>query len=483
MHLGWAVDSQESWTKAAYALEGHVIRRAALLAVLLTTLPGVAAAQDAQYWTYQYGTRANLLGGAVVGSVVDVSATYYNPGALALIAEPELVATSKVFELTQLALQPDVGTQIDLDNLRFDLAPGFVGGIAPFAFLGDDVLGYSIFTRHQFKANMDAVRVGTLDELPEVTEEGDYLGLIHLRQDMSEFWVGVTWSRRLGRRAAIGVSTYVASRNHKYTNRTLFESMDVLLEGAFSTREIFWSYWDYRLLWKVGIAAEWQGVSLGFTLTTPSISVFNSGRALINLAQSGVDTDGDGADDQFFATTFQESLSASFKSPLSLGLGASYSPRGSTTIHFSTEYFAKVNERSVMELADFEIQSSGDTVSASLNQKLDDVLNFALGVEHELSPTVTGYASFRTDFSARPAATPGMATVSSWDLYFITAGSAFRVGTADLTLGVAFGWGGDTIEGEGPSLPSGPQDGLVIGVPETLKVKYRTLRFILSFAI
>jgi hypothetical protein len=146
---------------------------------LSAALPGVAAAQDAQYWTYQYGTRANLLGGAVVGSVVDVSATYYNPGALALIEEPELVATSKVFELTQLALQPDIGTQIDLDNLRFDLAPGFVGGIAPFAFLGDDVLGYSIFTRHQFKANLDATSVGALDELPGVTEEGDYLGLVN----------------------------------------------------------------------------------------------------------------------------------------------------------------------------------------------------------------------------------------------------------------------------------------------------------------
>jgi hypothetical protein len=450
---------------------------------LSAALPGVAAAQDAQYWTYQYGTRANLLGGAVVGSVVDVSATYYNPGALALIEEPELVATSKVFELTQLALQPDIGTQIDLDNLRFDLAPGFVGGIAPFAFLGDDVLGYSIFTRHQFKANLDATSVGALDELPGVTEEGDYLGLVRVRQDMSELWVGVTWSRRLGRRTALGVTTYVASRNHKFANRAVFESMTAALDGAFSTQEVNWSYWDYRLLWKVGIAAEWQGFSLGFTLTTPSLSVFNSGRALLNYAQTGLDTDGDGTDDQLFAANFQEGLSASFKSPLSLALGASYSLSGSTTIHFSTEYFGKVDERSVMDLAEFEIQSSGESVSASLNQELDDVLNFALGVEHELSPTVAGYASFRTDFSALPAGTRGMATVSSWDLYYITAGSAFRIGTADLTLGVAFGWGADTIVREAPALPDPAQDGLAIGLPESLEVKYRTLRFILSFAI
>ena len=32
-------------------------------------MPSAVHAQDAHYWTYQYGTRSNLLGGAVVGSV------------------------------------------------------------------------------------------------------------------------------------------------------------------------------------------------------------------------------------------------------------------------------------------------------------------------------------------------------------------------------------------------------------------------------
>ncbi|UCC83365.1 MAG: hypothetical protein JSW46_00085, partial [Gemmatimonadota bacterium] len=125
----------------------------------------------------------------------------------------------------------------------------------------------------------------------------------------------------------------------------------------------------------------------------------------------------------------------------------------------------------------------GDSVSASLNQELDDVLNFALGVEHEFSPTVAGYASFRTDFSARPTEARADAVVASWDLYFITAGSAFRIGTADLTLGVSFGWGGETIRRGPASIPTAFEQGLVIGAPGSLKVKYRTLRFILAFSI
>ena len=33
----------------------------------------VVVAQDTHYWTYQYGMRAELLGGAAVGSVLDIS--------------------------------------------------------------------------------------------------------------------------------------------------------------------------------------------------------------------------------------------------------------------------------------------------------------------------------------------------------------------------------------------------------------------------
>jgi hypothetical protein len=41
---------------------------------------GPATAQDSQWWTNQYGNRARLLGGAVIGSARDLSAVYYNPG-------------------------------------------------------------------------------------------------------------------------------------------------------------------------------------------------------------------------------------------------------------------------------------------------------------------------------------------------------------------------------------------------------------------
>ncbi len=39
-----------------------------LVLSLLLAAPAGGTAQDANYWTYQFGTRSNLLGGAVMGS-------------------------------------------------------------------------------------------------------------------------------------------------------------------------------------------------------------------------------------------------------------------------------------------------------------------------------------------------------------------------------------------------------------------------------
>ena len=70
------------------------MRRAArLMTVLLALLSGsaLAPAQDAHYWTYGYGPIGQLTEGALVGGVSDLSAVFYNPGALALVEKPRFV--------------------------------------------------------------------------------------------------------------------------------------------------------------------------------------------------------------------------------------------------------------------------------------------------------------------------------------------------------------------------------------------------------
>ena len=87
----------------------------------------LAPAQDAHYWTDQFGNRARLLGGAVVGSVRDLSATYYNPGSLALVPTAELLLAGNVLSYTRY--DATTGPQQEkLSSSTFGLSPLVVRG-------------------------------------------------------------------------------------------------------------------------------------------------------------------------------------------------------------------------------------------------------------------------------------------------------------------------------------------------------------------
>ena len=104
------------------------IRAAWFLIVLLLPSTSVLVAQDSHYWTNQFGNRARLLGGAVIGSVDDVSAVYYNPGALALVDDVKLALAGRVIEIQNVSIEGFESETGDTNDLRLDLAPALFAG-------------------------------------------------------------------------------------------------------------------------------------------------------------------------------------------------------------------------------------------------------------------------------------------------------------------------------------------------------------------
>jgi hypothetical protein len=430
---------------------------------------GDALAQDAHYWTYQFGTRANLLSGAVVGSVVDLGAAFYNPGALTLIEEPDIISTQKVFELSDITYDPDVGVDVSLNHLRLDVAPGYVAGILPFRFLRNHVLAYSLFTRYLFKAQLSGAAVGRLEDLDE-TLSGDFFTEADVIRELNESWGGLSWSFPLGAKVGFGVSLFGAYRSQKGSNRVQVQILEDLAGLAFSQNQSAYSYWQFRVLAKAGVTFDWLGNSLGMTVTTPGLGLLGDGRVLFNNTLAALDT--------VFVADYQEGLSPDYQSPLSIALGSARR-WGATTLHVTGEWFARVDEYNVLDPQDFVGQTTGDTISLRLTQALDPVVNFAVGLQHDFQSQLTGYLSFRTDYSARKPEQSSDISAATWNIYYVTAGGAFRIGTADLTLGLAFGWGErsgndvvETLPGDDPVDP-----------PTRADVSYRSLRAIITFAI
>lgn len=167
----------------------HSVPLAVLWAALALPWAGEAQAQDAHYWSTQYGNRSRLLAGAVIGSVDDASSVYYNPGALALLEKAELLLGGNVFQYTNVTYEGAVAGELDLDSNRFKSVPAMLAGEFPFKFLGKNRLAYSYLVRadFDFRIRERGVLTGEDVDLPGLeTVNGDVV----LDQNLTESWGG-----------------------------------------------------------------------------------------------------------------------------------------------------------------------------------------------------------------------------------------------------------------------------------------------------
>ncbi len=456
-----------------------VTRRGALAALVIgVTVPRPGSAQDTHYWTHQYGTRGNLLTGAVIGSAVDISATYYNPGSLALIDSPELFLTGKVFELNDVSITGERDV-IDLNQLQFRIAPGFFGGTLPFAFLGGHDLAYSIFTRQLFSLRLDSGATETGDFDPSRPGEEDIAVKAQQDANLHETWIGITWAAKFARELGFGATLYVANRSQRGRAQLTGQLLDAQGSAAISAISDDYSYYDWSLLAKVGLATEVGRLSLGITLTTPRLHLFGGGSKGRNTTVLGQDLDGDGIEETIIIADYQSGVSAKYLSPVSVGAGASYGGE-SWALYFSTEWFNSLDEYRILDTDPFVGQSSGDTLQNNLTQALEAVLNFGAGVEKSFGERFKGYASFSTDYSAAASDDGGNLGVTKWNLYHITAGAWFRVSQAAFTVGVGYGFSGaqDLPSFDDAGINS---DGRLFGALNNLDAEFVGLKLILGF--
>jgi hypothetical protein len=451
-------------------------RRYALLCAAGCLLPALARGQDTNYWTEQYGNRARLLGGAVIGSADDLSAVYYNPGALALVDNAQLLLAGNVVQFERLKVDDSLGPGEDLSSSSFGGAPSLFAGELRLGFLGRSRLAYSFLTRQHldlFAEQRDQVQGGDLFQIPGLSF---YEASVSFDQSLSDYWAGLTWSLPLGDTFGIGVSPFVGVRNQQTRLHGLAQGLGANGRAGLAVNDREISYSDWRLLAKFGFAARYHRFTFGISLTTPSAHLFGSGQTSVDRTAVGQGIDVNGQPLTVLASDFQDGLSSDFASPLSVGAGGSYS-FGRTTVHASVEWFQAVGERTLLDSVPFTPQTGGAPIPTAATYRLDGVLNAAVGVEHQFRPGLRGFAGLGTDFSGASSGTQGNSTVSFWDIYHVSTGATMTVGRTEVTLGAIGAFGGATTKRGFSLVPS--QD--AFGVPAGKDVDYFRLTFILGF--
>ncbi len=449
-------------------------KRIAVLAFALACVPRMTFAQDSNYWNLQYGTRGDLLSGVVVGSALDMSATFYNPGSVAYVQNPTFILTASVFGMQTIKVLNQEPDEEAVNSTRFGPLPSMVAGLLPMKWFGGRT-GYSMLTRQQFDFRM-AAREGVVigrDEPGDTLSTG---GEVNLTQNMGETWGGFTWAKKLGARAAVGTTIYGAYRG-QYTRQTQdVESLSSSGFGAAYMAENEIDFWNARLLAKLGVYFDLGRGTVGMSFTTPSANVMGSGTVVANKSVIG-DANGDGIDDSQAEVGFAEGLDTEFKSPMSVAVGGSYKFKRMTG-HATMEYFAPIDQYTVVH-APAPAGSPGVTgIEITYQGAATSVVNWGAGIEQGFGDDSSFYVSFITDRTSYQAVDDRRIVLSTWDIYQLSGGVALTVKGSEVTLGGGYAWGSNEPVTEF-------SDGTAI-LPATIVpggVTYKRLKFIIGFAL
>jgi hypothetical protein len=450
---------------------GPARRFAAGLAMVLAVvaLPPLATAQDANYWALPYGPIGQLLGGVLIGGARDLSATYYNPGGLILTDDPTFLLSMDVLEREKLQIEGTGGAAAsasDLSSTRTAAAPSLIAGALPLGGAGSR-FAWSYLPRFSsdFLTNERRNYEGNEGLANEVV----------ISERTSESWFGGSWSRLSGEHLGLGLTGYLAYRSHEY--RSEFNAQqDTTGSGATVLIVDNARFHNYRLLAKLGAALDRGPFQLGLTVTTPSLGLLGKGDIGFTRSLTGVDLDGDQVPDNYLTRGFEDDVDADYRSSWAVGAGGVWR-HAKTRLHVSAEWFNGVED----EILTSEPLSPGpglDDIVLELDQTLDDVIAFGVGVEHELSAQTSLYGAFTSDPSALADSHDPRSAVAIWDLYHLTVGVATKMMGSRITGGLGYSWG------------SSEQEDLFsdVGNPQALdpagfELSYRRFTFLVGFEL
>ncbi|RKH63833.1 hypothetical protein D7W81_19735 [Corallococcus aberystwythensis] len=430
-------------------------------AVLGLLLSATALAQDAHYNTRQFGNRAWLLGGAFVGNPNDISAVYYNPGALALLAAPELELTGSVYEYSRLNVKDGQGQGRSLADSNVDVLPSLLAGSLRFGFLGKSRLAYSVLTRQGFAYSLQTRGTRTGTDLGGVQGLDSLSSDVRLDQNVSEYWTGLSWATPVTKHLGLGLTPFVATRHHELRFQTLAQGSGAAGQQLLATLGRDLEFDHVRVLLKLGASYQHGPWAVGLSLTTPSLALW--GRGSVGFERA-VQSQGFNTNAPAPVFNYQDDLPAHFRSSWSAALGVSRS-FGSTTLYASLEGFARVSSLTLVDTEPIAPRDSEEVIDGDYAFALKGVLNGALGVEQPLGKRIRVYLSGHTDFSALDATARTNALLGGWDLYHVASGVHFLLGRSRFTLGANLAWGSketdrfsDTLQQLGLSASTRTQD-------------------------
>ncbi len=426
--------------------------------------------QEDNYWTQQYGTRSTLLGGAVIGSVSDLSATFYNPGAIALFPDIKFIISAQAYQYDKYTVVNGAGEGRDLDYSSITPSATFVAFNIPLKFLRDDKIVVSALTRQTNQIEFNTRIIDSVEVVGSSAGLEDFAGGTEYYQNFKDVWVGITYSTKFSEVIGLGFTGYVSVKNYSNKDIVILQALKDDGDIASFTKIYNYSYNNWRTLLKAGLGINLSPLTIGLSLTTPSLNILGTGSVGTHLFVSGIDSTSN------FTSNYQEDIKSENKSSWAAGFGAAYRI-GKYKFHFSAEWYDAVNKFYVLDTAPFESQSSGDVYTNDLTQQTKSIINYGLGVDYFAADSLIFSASFISDYSAKSdEIVLDQPQSLGLNLFHFSAGTTFRIWKSLLTLGLVYTYGSESI-GEKIDLVAGGND----DITNEAELDYSQIKVLLGF--
>lgn len=436
------------------------------LIVMMIFLPFLTTGQSHNYWSRSFNEESSLLSGAVVGGGSGPSAIYYNPASISEVVASKFSLNASLFSFEFINVKNALGDGIDIDNMMAKVEPRFISYmLKPKRFHN---LSFEIAFLNNENEEMEIVT--SVDEaedvLTEIPGNERYFAFYKYQSHFRDDWIGIGLSKQLGKRIVVGLSMFAVIKTLFYSNSIEIEAYplsdtinyaggDDTFYAAVYENNNYLKFNDYRLLWKAGLLCKWDNLSLGLTITTPSIGgIYSDGKRVERKEQQANITNPETGEPipDYLITDYQEkgNVKVSFRTPFSVAAGLTYHFRDQKRIlYLSTEYFSGTDPYRMVEAEESSLLTQGDDTGIFSDwltyvNGAKPVFNAAVGYSWTLSDKVLLNAGFRTDFNYQknldygPLSGYSKLQKLNLDRYYITCGFLWNFFGQDIVTGLQY---------------------------------------------
>ncbi|MDX2191622.1 MAG: hypothetical protein SFY32_17350 [Bacteroidota bacterium] len=419
----------------------------------------ILKAQDSHYWSNQFGAKSSLLCGAVVGGVRDISAAYYNPGALGFVDSITVSVNSDLYKVENLKVKNALGDGNDMSYYDYGISPQMISGLFKIDKRNKFKFGLILLTKTNSNINFNE-RVTGENEIFAPNEKIPFVSAFEYQNNVLDQWGGASLSYKINKHISIGTTLFLSYKNVNYRYFRYSRAIAVFPDSVVSSQTDYQavSFRTCRFISKTGIAFDFHPLKFGVSFTSQSFGDFLPGDLLggssVQRELSGVNFE-DFADELYIEK--QDKLPVKQIQPWSIAAGISYS-FAKFHLFATAEYFGAIptyiNITPESKEVSLKPQFSKDSKDfLTVYSKSNAILNYAIGAEWEATKKVhilSGFSrdnSFSSDFLSQTSESynePIYMPFSYWNLNNLSLGLNFKRKNNQFTLGGVYTFSDNT---------------------------------------